>query len=202
VQGLGKVRAWKAVISKPNWRTNTEYLAKISRYSDEGLEFFDDVGEIAVKQADNVNLGHLHVDASDGNSLKVIGKESGRPFDPDLAGGIIVKKSWTNPSFTAEGLSDVQAHVARFGPDDANDFMVDRLDQIVNGQRVPDDFDKRFYTHELEEYQRYRNMGYETGVPNSPDEAHTLWNNTHSASLETYSVDESTLPLYPPEAFQ
>ena len=78
--------------------------------------------------------------------------------------------------------------------------MISRLNKIKNGDITITDFDKRYYTHELEEYARYQNMGYPTGVPSNADEAADLWNNTHTASLESYSVNEVNQPLYHPDA--
>ena len=192
--------AFETLISNQEWRKNSEYLLKVLRYSDDGIEIVEEGGELIARTTSGVKIGKLDVDVTDGNALKVLGENSGRHFDPHLAGGSIIKKDWTNPSITSMGISDIQAHVSRFGPDEANDFMIDRLNKIVNGEIQPTDFDKRFYTHELEEFQRYKNIGYATGAPSNPDEAHTLWNNTHTASLETYSVNEEILPLYHPDA--
>jgi hypothetical protein len=36
--------------------------------------------------------------------------------------------------------------------------------------------------------QRYCNLGWETGAPADNLEAHELWNNTHTATLEDYKL--------------
>ncbi len=56
------------------------------------------------------------------------------------------------------------------------------------------DYDKRFYTHELEEYGRYKNRGIADGVN---DEG--FYYNAHAASLESYSINEINAPLYHPK---
>jgi hypothetical protein len=52
----------------------------------------------------------------------------------------------------------------------------------------------RFYTHELEEYSRYKNKGIVDSV-NDED----FYYNAHAASLEAYGIDEIRSPLYHPE---
>ena len=46
--------------------------------------------------------------------MKVRGESSDRWFDPDDAGGSIVKKSWANPSFNQSGIDDISTHLSRF----------------------------------------------------------------------------------------
>ncbi len=58
-----------------------------------------------------------------------------------------------------------------------------------------------FYTHELREFVRYRNLGYETGVPVDPDEAMRLWNNAHTSTLEDYRLSEGRGVLYHPSTY-
>ena len=73
--------------------------------------------------------------------------------------------------------------------------MIGRLEQILNGELEAADTDKRFYTHEIRELERYRALGV-------PDHVHdeSVWNNTHSATLEDFKINESMQPLYTPEA--
>ncbi|WP_375581357.1 hypothetical protein ABWH96_10240 [Marivirga tractuosa] len=52
-----------------------------------------------------------------------------------------------------------------------------------------------FYTHELTEYQRYKNLGVPDGQNPSG-----VWDNTHAASLEDYAIHEGTSPIYHPDA--
>lgn len=192
------IKSWEKVFTKPAWRTNTTYLTKVSRYTDNGLEIVEEGGELFVKQADGVKVGKL--DPNDPyypGEMKVKGEVSGRHFDPDDAGGSIVKKSWSNPNINNSGVDDISTHLSRFDPGPEmtanNNFMLDRLNQIKNGQLQPTDFDKRFYTHELEELARYQNKGIPNGT-NDPD----FYYNAHTASLESYSVNEVVEKLYPP----
>ncbi len=188
------VGAWEVVYSKPAWRTNTGYLTKVSRYKEAGLEIVDEGGELIVKQADGIRVGKL--DPNDPyypGEMKVKGEVSERHFDPDLAGGPIIKKSWANPTITQQGIDDITTHLSRFGDNSDNANMISRLNQIKNGEIPITDFDKRFYTHELEEYSRYRNLGIQDGV-----DPPGVWDNAHAASLEAYSVNELVNPLYHP----
>jgi len=75
--------------------------------------------------------------------------------------------------------------------------MVDRLEKILKGQLEATDIDKRFYTHEIRELERYRALGVPDGVKDED-----VWNNAHTATLEDYKVDEKTQPLYMPEAIE
>lgn len=76
--------------------------------------------------------------------------------------------------------------------------MIERLEKIIKREIKPTDTDKRFYTHELRELERYRNLGIKDGeVPKNSAE---VWNHTHTATLEDYKVNERTQPLYMPEA--
>lgn len=68
------------------------------------------------------------------------------------------------------------------------------------GELQPTDIDKRFYTHEIKELERYRNLGINDGIV--PDNQGEVWNNTHTATLEDYKVNERNEPLYTPEAFR
>lgn len=70
----------------------------------------------------------------------------------------------------------------------------------MRGEIKATDIDKRFYTHEIRELERYRNLGIkDREVPNNIDE---VWNNTHTATLEDYNINERTQPLYTPEAIE
>ena len=196
--GGKRIKAWEKLLSKQTWRTNVTYLNKVSRYTDNGLQLVDEGGEIVVKQANGVKVGKLDPnDVYNPGQMKVKGEVSGRHFDPDDAGGLIVKKSWANPTVVQSGIDDVTTHLARFTEPEAianNNFMINRLNQIKNGQIQPTDFDKRFYTHELEEFARFQNKG----IPNGTlDEA--FYQNAHTASLESYSINETVLKIYPPD---
>ncbi|SFC90782.1 hypothetical protein SAMN02745723_105181 [Pragia fontium DSM 5563 = ATCC 49100] len=75
---------------------------------------------------------------------------------------------------------------------------IDRLEKILKGELAVTDTDKRFYTHEIRELERYRNLGIKDGErPKNPSE---VWNNTHTATLEDYKINEKMHSLYTPEA--
>jgi hypothetical protein len=94
------------------------------------------------------------------------------------------------------GVQDVVTHTSRFDDfDGSNQIMIDRLQQIADGAINPTPADLRYYTHELEELRRYRALGHpDDQIPSNSEVASDLWENTHSATLETYSIiDESSL---------
>ncbi|MBB5020638.1 hypothetical protein HNQ59_003963 [Chitinivorax tropicus] len=139
------------------------------------------------------------------NTERVLGGKgpiSGRAFEPENAGGVIRDLNTDRVRVTERGIEVVRKHVSRFGQDDVNDFMINRLERISRGDIPADQVDLNFYTHELREYVRYRRLGWETGVPKSQDEAYRLWNNAHTATLEEYRLNEKMTPhpLYHPDA--
>lgn len=91
-------------------------------------------------------------------------------------------------------------HTGRFTESDANKVMIDRFEKILNGDLQATDTDKRFYTHEIRELERYRSVGVPDGV--SPDDDGATWNNTHTATLEDYKINEKEQPLYTDDALQ
>ena len=101
---------------------------------------------------------------------------------------------------THEGIDTVEQHIARFGQDNANDFIVDRLRNIANGNLDATQYDLNYYTHEMTEFQRYSNLGWEAGQPADPLEAYKLWNNAHTATLEDFGLKDGQ--LYHPDAPQ
>ena len=98
---------------------------------------------------------------------------------------------------TNRGIDVVERNVSRFQPDEANNFMIERLRRIAQGSLEPTEWDLNYYTHELREYVRYRRLGWESGIPKDPMEAHRLWNNAHTATLEDYRLNGDM--LYHPE---
>lgn len=187
------------VYSKPAWRIKIDHLTKVSRYSLNGLEIIQEGTDLVVKQADGLTIGKLEIDPYEFDltkQLKVKGEISQRYFDPDLAGGPIVRRSWENAQISNSGIEEVILHTSRFDDfEGTNQLMIGRLQQIANGEIFATPADLRYYTHELEELRRYRAMGQPDGqIPSLPSEADALWENTHAATLETYSIsDESTL---------
>ncbi|ECG8589834.1 type VI secretion system tube protein Hcp [Salmonella enterica subsp. salamae] len=126
------------------------------------------------------------------------GTYTSRPFDPDKAGGPIEHLTTEGVNITHEGIAIVEKHISRFDPDPGNDFMVSRLKKIANGNLLPEQVDLNYYTHECREYQRYCNLGWETGRPGDNQEAYDLWNNTHTSTLEDYRITDND--LYHPDA--
>ncbi len=127
-----------------------------------------------------------------------VGASSGRPFFPDEIGIPIEPRSTAGVNVTSEGIGDVRGHIERFGPDAPNEVMLQRLDDIARGRLEATPADLNFYTHELRELERYEALGYPKGVPADPGDAHRLWNNTHTATLEEYGLTDAD--LYHPSA--
>jgi hypothetical protein len=126
-----------------------------------------------------------------------LGKFSGRPFSPEELGLPMQKLTTNGVEVTPEGVARVKIHTARFGEDFPNAAMIQRLESVLKGEIEPTFYDINYYTHELREFQHYEALGYKTGVPENPDVAYQLWNNTHTATLEEYGLNDSN--LYHPE---
>ncbi|MEO3726848.1 S-type pyocin domain-containing protein [Pseudomonas syringae] len=126
------------------------------------------------------------------------GEHSGRAFNPEETGGPILDLEWSPVTATSEGASTVRLHISRFPESAANKVMIDRLEKIISGELEITDTDKRFYTHELRDQERFRALGYrdnERPDPNSP-----VWNNVHTATLEDFKLKDDASLLYTPEA--
>ncbi|WP_226374036.1 colicin-like bacteriocin tRNase domain-containing protein [Pectobacterium quasiaquaticum] len=131
------------------------------------------------------------------------GKYSKRYYNPDKAGGPILELDWKNVKIDHAGVDNVKLHTGRFKASVENKVMIERLENILNGQITATDTDKRFYTHELRELNRYRNLGIKDGeVPSSIQEESAVWNDTHTATLEDYKINEKEQPLYTDAALQ
>ena len=117
-----------------------------------------------------------------------------RPYDLSKAGGPLQRLSAAGVQITKEGVDQVRKHIARFEPSPLNAQMMLRLQQIAEGQRASNQRDIYYYTHELREYQRYSNLGWESGQPAEAWEAYVLWNNTHTAALADYHISDADLP--------
>jgi uncharacterized Zn-binding protein involved in type VI secretion len=114
------------------------------------------------------------------------GPFSGRPFNPDKAGGPIERLDYKNTKITAEGVEQVKLHTKRFEDFKPNRMMAERLEKISKGEIEPTDYDRRFYTHELRELQRYRNLG----IADDVDPGYDVWNDAHTATLEDFRIME------------
>jgi hypothetical protein len=127
------------------------------------------------------------------------GAASGRQFDPELAGGPIENLTTDGVSITHEGIATVEKHISRFDHDPANDVMIGRLKSIVKGEMPPEKVDLNYYTHECREYQRYCNLGWETGELDGVA-GYDMWNNTHTATLEDFKLKDGD--LFHPDALK
>ncbi|EJM25783.1 S-type pyocin domain-containing protein [Pseudomonas sp. GM25] len=126
------------------------------------------------------------------------GEHSGRAFNPKEIGGSILDLAWTPVTATSEGATIVKLHISRFPESAANKVMIDRLEKIISGELEITDTDKRFYTHELRELERFRALGY--GDNERPDPNSPVWNNVHTATLEDFKLKDDASLLYTPEA--
>lgn len=126
------------------------------------------------------------------------GKYSGRDYNKDKAGGPVQNLDWNGATIDRAGVDKVKLHTGRFEESADNKVMIERLEKILKGEIQITDTDKRYYTHEIRELERYRNLGVKDNtIPYNYDE---VWNNTHTATLEDYKVNEKKQPLYTPEA--
>lgn len=127
------------------------------------------------------------------------GEHSGRNYNPEKAGGPIQDLSWQDTTITQAGIDLVKLHTGRLDHSAANDVMIDRLEKILAGELAITDTDKRYYTHEIRELERYREIGMQDGPV--PEEVKKLvWNNAHTATLEDYKLGSSDALLYVPDA--
>ncbi|VVP66385.1 hypothetical protein PS918_00363 [Pseudomonas fluorescens] len=126
------------------------------------------------------------------------GKYSGRLYNPAKAGGPILDLDWTSAKVTQAGIDLVKLHTGRFDPSDGNAIMIERLEKILQGKLIVTAIDKRFYTHELRELERFRAVGVADGV--NPKDEGAVWNNTHAATLEDYKLKDVAELLYTPDA--
>ncbi len=132
-----------------------------------------------------------------GTPLGGRGPISGREFDLSNAGGPIRQLTTDRLKITNRGIDYAEQHLARFGPDPANQGMVQRLRDIASGKLKPTQTDLNFYSHELRESIRYKQLGFPSGQPSGVDAAYDLWNNAHTATLEDYLLREGPGIRYP-----
>ncbi|MBU6956614.1 S-type pyocin domain-containing protein [Pseudomonas sp. CVAP len=128
----------------------------------------------------------------------VEGEHSGRDFNPEQTGGPVLEMEWRSATASQAGVNMVNLHTSRFLPSDANKVMIDRLERILKGELEITDTDKRFYTHEIRELERFRALGY--GDTEMPDADSSVWNNVHTATLEDFKLKDDPTLLYTPDA--
>ncbi|MGB9098864.1 S-type pyocin domain-containing protein [Erwinia sp.] len=126
------------------------------------------------------------------------GEYSGREYHTDKAGGPIQNLDWRTANIDKAGVDKVKLHTGRFKEsENENQMMISRLEKILKGELQVTDTDKRFYTHEIRELERYRNLGIKDGeVRGNTEEQSAVWNSTHTASLEDYKINEKGQPIY------
>lgn len=134
----------------------------------------------------------------------VLGKYSKRTFDINNCGGKILNLTWGNAKITKEGIEIVKKHLSRFEDVPANRKMIKRLEEIANGKLEITDWDKRFFTHETREFDRFKNLRHEnTYFTELPKD---LYDNAHSATLEDFKIyelnEQRQSILYHPEINQ
>jgi hypothetical protein len=122
------------------------------------------------------------------------GKYSGRMYNPNNAGGPTQDLNWETATITQAGIDLVKLHTGRFEASAANDVMIDRLSKILSKEIESTDIDKRFYTHEIRELERYRALGIADNVQGD------VWNNAHTATLEDFKLKDDPNLLYTSEA--
>lgn len=160
--------------------TDTTALERVTKYLANDIDIVKQGDKLIALTKNGDEIGEVL-----SNGL-VKGKFSGRTFDPSKAGGTIIKSDWKDAVFNSSNINDVKRHLARLDQSAWNDAMIERLERIKNGQISATDYDKRFITHENREFERFRNLGYENqNINNIPDD---VWENTHSATLEDYSI--------------
>ncbi|MBV6822200.1 hypothetical protein [Pseudomonas sp. PD9R] len=126
------------------------------------------------------------------------GKYSGRKFNPEHAGGPILDLDWRIATINQQGIDSVKLHIARLDQSDANEIMIQRLENILKGNLDITDSDRRYYTHETRELERFRAMGLSDKF--MPEEGSPEWNNAYTATLEDFKLGASESLLYSEEA--
>jgi hypothetical protein len=106
--------------------------------------------------------------------------------------------SWQDTTIQAEGVELVKLHTARFNGSADNRVMIDRLEMILSGRLDVTDTDKRYYTHEIRELERYRAQG--VADTELPDASSGIWNSAHAATLEDYGLSDEITLFYTKEA--
>lgn len=127
-----------------------------------------------------------------------VGRYSGRKFNPEKSGGPILELDWRTATVTRQGIDLVKLHTARLDQSDANDIMISRLEKILKGEMALTDTDRRYYTHEIRELERFRTMGLSDAF--MPEEGSPEWNNAHTATLEDFKLGASDSLLYSADA--
>ncbi|WP_244653051.1 hypothetical protein [Pseudomonas syringae] len=95
--------------------------------------------------------------------------------------------------------AEVKLQTGRLDYSAANDVMIGRLEKMQAGELTMTDIDKRYYTHEIRELERYRAIGVEDG-PVPDEDKDEVWNNAHTVTLEDFQLKDGFGIFYTPEA--
>ena len=163
-------------------RKNPESLGRVKSYLDNEIDIVKKRGQIKALTKNGDEIG----DVLDNGLVK--GEYSGRTFNPSKAGGPIKKSNWQDAVFDQKNIDDVKQHLGRLDQSPWNEAMIKRLEDIKAGKIQPTEYDKRFITHETREFERFKALGYEN--QNIKDLPGDVWENTHSATLEDYSIQD------------
>ncbi len=177
-------------------------LKKIGPLGDKVADLLRPNGPLAQKLGELFSQikkgGRIENGVAPNRPLGARGPISDREFDPANAGGPIRQLTTDKIRITDRGIDYAERHLSRFGPDAANEGMVQRLRDIAAGKLKPTQADLNFYSHELRESIRYKRLGFLNGQPLDADAAYDLWNNAHTATLEDYLLKEGRGVLYHP----
>ncbi|KAE9640547.1 S-type pyocin domain-containing protein [Pseudomonas sp. PB106] len=149
---------------------------------------------------DDSGIAPLYVVFSNPYGGVADGEHSGRSFNPEETGLPVTRSDWAPAIIANNGVNIVKLHTSKFLESDANKIMIDRLERISRGELEVTDTDKRFYTHEIREFERLKALGY--GDTEMPDPDSSVWNDVHTATLEDYKLNDDPALLYTPEALE
>lgn len=149
---------------------------------------------------DDSGIAPLYVVFSNPYGGVADGEHSGRGFNPEETGLPVTPSDWVPAIITNNGVNIVKLHTSKLLESDANKIMIDRLERISRGELEVTDTDKRFYTHEIREFESLKALGY--GDTEMPDPDSSVWNNVHTATLEDYNLKDDPALLYTPEALE
>jgi hypothetical protein len=143
------------------------------------------------KQLDEIDEFAKHLEEVVQTSKKlpsnvVIGRYSKRSFDINNCGGEILNLNWKDSKISKSGIEIVKKHLSRFDEVTCNKKMIVRLEKIEKAEIQITDWDKRFYTHEIREYERYKALNIKDGELTE----YNVYNNLHSATLEDFKLSE------------
>lgn len=118
-------------------------------------------------------------------------EEIGLRFSPGL--------STQNVRVTPSGIERVRQHTSRFGDDVANNYMIQRLEDIAAGRIQPTQTDLNFYIHELREGLRFDRLQLRSKTPINPQR---VWESIHRPTVAEFGLRGRKSDFYLPEALR